>query len=448
MAKIENRETSTGIPFFRSMMFRVLLILFIGVAFTGITLLIVSVTELQNHVTDGGSGVIGKVVGQMVLAGLIVFAIVFVIGFITTRRMIQPLIRLTAIADKVADLDFTENPDQEELNKRGDEIGMTSRAIDRLHKELSAIILAIRHQGEQLATSNDAFTQEFDEIVESMGHVNTAVEEIATGSTSQANETTGAGEAVNDIDDAIALNGESVHSLEDSILKMNDFSDQSNDMLSDLEEINEKTTLAIKAVTDQTNATNKSAEKIREAVTLIQDIAAQTNLLSLNASIEAARAGEGGRGFAVVAEEIRKLAENSSESASTIEEITYELIGNSEDSVERMQGLSEDAAIQAEKLKSTRESFVGLQEEITNVSAASHDIFNQTDTINKLKNNIRNAIDQLAAIAQQNAASTEETSASMSTLTGTIDKCKEETVTLSELSRRLNEETGRFRFDG
>lgn len=447
MAKTDGTAHTSRVPFLKSMMFRIIVLLFIAAAFVGVTLLVVSVTELRNHVTDGGNGVIARVIGQMLLAGLIVFAIVLVIGVIAIRRMIRPLVQLTAIADKVADLDFTENPEQEELNRREDEIGLTSRAIDRLHKELSAIIQAIRSQGEQLQSSNDAFTQEFDEIVESMGHVNTAVEEIATDSTSQANETTGAGEAVNDIDSAIALNGESVHSLEDSILKMNDFSDQSNDMLSDLEEINEKTTLAIQAVTDQTNATNKSAERIREAVTLIQDIAAQTNLLSLNASIEAARAGEGGRGFAVVAEEIRKLAENSSESAATIEEITYELIGNSEDSVERMQGLSEDAAIQAEKLRSTRESFVGLQEEIINVSAASHDIFNQTDTINKLKNNIRSAIDQLAAIAEQNAASTQQTSASMSTLTGNIDKCKEETETLSELSRKLNEETGRFRFD-
>ncbi len=446
MAKGEGREGVTGVPFFRSMMFRILLILSIGVAFTAVTLVIVSVAELKNHLSDGA--VINRVIGQMVLAGVIVFAIVLIIGIVTTRRMIRPLNRLAAVADKVADLDFTENPEMEELNLRDDEIGMTSSAINRLHKELSSIIQAIRLQGEQLQSSNDAFTQEFEEIVENVSHVNNAVEEIATGSTSQANETTGAGEAVNDIDDAIALNGESVHSLEDSILKMNDFSDQSNDMLSDLEEINEKTTLAIRAVTDQTNATNQSAEKIREAVTLIQDIAAQTNLLSLNASIEAARAGEGGRGFAVVAEEIRKLAENSSESATTIEEITYELISNSEDSVERMQGLSEDAVIQAEKLKSTRESFAGLQEEITNVSEASHDIFNQTDTINKLKNNIRNSIDQLAAIAQQNAASTQQTSASMSTLTGNIDKCKEETAALSELSRRLNEETGRFRFDG
>lgn len=445
MSQAESGKKNMGVSLMHSMLSRILRVLCIGVIFTGVVLIVIAVNELRANVSDPSH--VTRAAVQMIIAGAIVFAIVLVVGIVTARRIIRPLRELTAIAYKVADLDFTENPEQEALNRRKDEIGETSRAIDRLHTELSTIIQAIRRQGEQLATSNSAFTREFEEIVESVGHVNVAVEEIATGSTSQANETTGAGEAVNDIGDAIALNGEAVHSLEDSILKMNDLSDESHDMLNDLEEINNKTTSAIHTVTEQTNATNRSAERIREAVTLIQDIAAQTNLLSLNASIEAARAGEGGRGFAVVAEEIRKLAENSAEAASTIEEITYELIGNSEDSVERMKGLSEDAVVQAEKLKNTRETFVGLQEEITNVSAASHDIFNQTDTINKLKNNISNAIEQLAAIAQENAASTEETSASINTLSGNIDKCREETQALSELSMKLNEETGRFRFD-
>ena len=178
----------------------------------------------------------------------------------------------------------------------------------------------------------------------------------------------------------------------------------------------------------------------------IQDIASQTNLLSLNASIEAARAGESGRGFAVVAEQIRKLSEDSANSATEIEAIVRELIENSEDSVVKMQDLKDGSAVQAEKLDSTKESFEGLKQEIEAVSNASKEIFTQTSSINKLKDGVSGVIEQLAAIAQENAASTQETSASMFTLTENIDKCKDETEVLAGLSNQLNEQTRKFKF--
>ena len=91
----------------------------------------------------------------------------------------------------------------------------------------------------------------------------------------------------------------------------------------DRDNINQQAIASIDVIYEQTNITNISALKIKEATTLISSIAEETNLLSLNASIEAARAGEAGRGFAVVASQIQKLADQSNESANQIDQIIH-----------------------------------------------------------------------------------------------------------------------------
>lgn len=237
-----------------------------------------------------------------------------------------------------------------------------------------------------------------------------------------------------------------MHTLENSITRMDGLAAESEEMLVSLVEMNNKTSDTIGVVTEQTDRTNESAQNISNAVTVIQDIAAQTNLLSLNASIEAARAGESGRGFAVVAEQIRKLAEDSAESATEIENIVRELMGNSKDSVEKMQELSRDSSVQADKLNRTKESFYELKKEINEVSSASKEIFDQTVVIEELKKGVNDVIEQLASVAQENAASTEETSASMQSLANNVDLCKEESAILNDLSKNINEQTSRFKF--
>ena len=389
---------------------------------------------------------ITKMKNVMVAGSVVVLIILVCAGCIVIRNLVKPLHVLTGVVDKIAELDFTKDAREEKLASRKDEIGLISKSINNLHSELTDIISIIQKQGEKLSDSNEKFTKGFSEIVESVDNINVAVEEIATGSTAQAQDTSAASDNVANIGNAIEANGLSVSTLENSITRMDGLAAESEEMLVSLVEMNNKTSDTIGVVTEQTDRTNESAQNISNAVTVIQDIAAQTNLLSLNASIEAARAGESGRGFAVVAEQIRKLAEDSAESATEIENIVRELMGNSKDSVEKMQELSRDSSVQADKLNRTKESFYELKKEINEVSSASKEIFDQTVVIEELKKGVNDVIEQLASVAQENAASTEETSASMQSLANNVDLCKEESAILNDLSKNINEQTSRFKF--
>lgn len=326
-----------------------------------------------------------------------------------------------------------------------DEVEVMNRAVSQLHKELKEIVTAIASQADKLNISNDQFSIRFANITTNVGNINSAVEEIALGSTSQAQETTSASEQVANMAQVIDQNAKSVESLEHAVEKMNQLANEAKSNLKELITINDKTLSNIDVVSAQTDATNTSAGKIGEAVQMIQSIAQQTNLLSLNASIEAARAGEAGKGFAVVAEEIRSLSEESADSASQIEAIVQELLNNSNESVKKMNEVNQDAQVQKNKLNDTREAFKGLTSEVESVSAASKDIYQQTERLEQQKNAINGVVEQLAAISEENAASTQETSASMHALSGTIDDCRQETTELSNLSKNLTQQTSRFK---
>ena len=326
-----------------------------------------------------------------------------------------------------------------------DETDIIAHAVSALQVQLKEIVTSISSESSQLNDSNNEFTEKFSVLARSVTNINEAVEEIARGSDSQAQETSSASQKIAEMADVIEQNTSNVSNLEHAAEHMSDLSKQTNDTLEDLIAMNETTTANIATVSRQTDATNTSAENIKNAVQVIQTIAEQTNLLSLNASIEAARAGEAGRGFAVVAEEIRKLAEDSSSSADEIEATVQDLLTNSSISVEKMSEVSQDAAEQREKLQNTRRGFEALMEGIQSVYAASKNIYEQTLRLEDQKNTIHNVVQQLAAISEENAATTQKTSVSMQELSSTIESCREETVVLAELSEALNQQTNRFK---
>lgn len=188
-----------------------------------------------------------------------------------------------------------------------------------------------------------------------------AVDEIANGATSQADETQKVSSQINDMGDAITKTSQNVDSLTQSTEQMKEHNEQLDTTIQELMAISDRNKESLAAVYNQTNETNQSVMHIGNAVDMITDIAGQTNLLSLNASIEAARAGEYGKGFAVVADQIRQLADQSANTAKEIGEIVAELIGNSNTSVETMGVVRQEMTGQYEKLNTTKDIFEHLK---------------------------------------------------------------------------------------
>ena len=330
------------------------------------------------------------------------------------------------------------------LLNRKDEIGDMVRSIYTLVSSLKEIVSNIIHTSHSLEDFTKRFNSSFQSITDTIGHINYAVEGIANSSNSQAGETMNANTQVTSMGSAIDETAERVTILGESSQKMKSYSVTASVTLEQLVGISEKTKKSVDQVQKQTNLTNQSAQEIRTATDLITNIASQTNLLSLNASIEAARAGENGKGFAVVADEIRSLSEQSKESAEKIVKIVNNLLQNSDTSVSTMNEVAEIIVEQNHKLQDTKEMFGSLNVEIDSVTTAITEIGEQVELLNRTKDTVMNIVDNLAAIAEENAANTEQTSISMVELNSIVQECSNSTGELVTLAEELAQNTKRF----
>ena len=403
---------------------------------------ILVVSADDDDVLRDSASLIVKVTAISLLIGMAAIVVVFI--FI--RKIVAPLSYATNAVEELAALDFRVKNEQQERRFAGlkDEVGNIMRAVLKLRGELTAVVTELKNQSGNLFEQSDSLSKSASDTMNNMKDTDRAVDEMANGATMLAQETQSASENVIEIGNMIDKVNDNTEELAKDADNMKELGENAENILRQLIAGQKEMVTHIGVVNDKTHEANKAAGKISEVVNLITEIASQTNLLSLNASIEAARAGEAGRGFAVVAENIKQLAEQTTSSAADIQDIIHDLEQKSDETVEKTEAVNNIVNKQSEDMKQTADILNQVITGITGLIDKIDSIAVSVANMDKSKENVVDVIGNLSSVSQENAASTEETSASTTMAMETVKKIADEAVNLKDIAQELEDRMKQF----
>ncbi|ANS73804.1 hypothetical protein AWM70_03800 [Paenibacillus yonginensis] len=367
---------------------------------------------------------------KIVSLGLLALAVLLLstIAYLLVRLITHPLINLQKMMEKAAGGDLTVKGTY--LYK--DEPGRLTLSFNQMVDSLRSLVIQVNEKSSMLAASSEQLTAVSEQTASSTEHISRQIQVISEGTDSQARGSAEVSRTMQEMVKGISRIAESTGELVETSKQSEHNAVTGHEFVAkaarQMEQIHQSVVQLAQAVEEL----NRKSENIGEITNTINDIATQTSLLSLNAAIEAARAGEEGRGFAVVAAEVKKLAEQTGQSAGNVSALIGEIQNDTSQLFRTMESSKQYAqsgqAAMADVghnfdniLQNIRELAAQLQDvsAVTEqMSASSEEVLASAETSADIADNAKELTQSVAAAAQEQLASVEEVSGSASHLSG------------------------------